>query len=330
MTVTAGFDLGGTHLKYGRVDEAGVLLHKDKIATPATVTDLMAGLGAVWADLKARSPEPVRAAGIGFPGIYDVRGGRIRQSPHCAGLDEFDLVPALSGVLDVPFVIDNDANLAALGEWTHGAGRGASSLVVLTIGTGVGAGIILDGRIWGGARGFAGEIGHVTLRPDGLECPCGNRGCMETEVSARAIRRRYRDFSADPAALAPEEIHRRAESGDKAARRAFTESGTWLGLGLSLLINVLNPEKILVGGGIMTAGHLLLDPAIAEAGRRSYRAAFEACSIGPTALGNDAGLIGAAAKAAQGIRAEAGPGGYFAFPATNDRQTAYQKDEEIS
>jgi glucokinase len=330
MPVTAGFDLGGTHLKYGLVGRDGSVLYKDKIATPATVSDLMDGLRAVWSDLKTRSPEPIRAAGFGFPGIYDVRGGRIRQSPHCAGLDDFDLVPALAGILDVPFVIDNDANLAALGEWTHGAGRGASSLVVMTIGTGVGAGIVMDGRIWRGACGFAGEIGHVSLRPDGPACPCGNRGCLDAEVSARAILRRYRDFSDDPGDPTPEEIHRRAEAGDQAACRAFTETGTALGHGLSLLINVLNPERILVGGGIMTAGRLLLDPAIAEAGRRSFRAAFEACSIGPTGLGNDAGMIGAAALAAQGTGAKTGPAEYFSAPATNERRTAYQKDEEIS
>ena len=299
MSVTAGFDLGGTHLKYGLVDQAGSILHKDRIATPATATGLMADLRAVWTDLKARSPEPIGAAGFGFPGIYDIRAGRVRQSPHCAGLDDFDLVPALAGVLDVPFIVDNDANLAALGEWTYGAGRGASSLIVMTIGTGVGAGIVLDGRIWGGVRGFAGEIGHVSIRPDGLECPCGNRGCLETEVSARAILRRYRDFSAGADGQTPEEVHRRAAAGDEAAQRAFFEAGIFLGLGLSLLIDVLNPEMILIGGGIMTAGDLLLGPAVGEAARHSYRAAFEACTIRRAALGNDAGLIGAAAAAAR-------------------------------
>jgi glucokinase len=300
MAVTAGFDFGGTQLKYGLVGRDGAILFKDKIPTPSSATNFIDRLPAIWADLKARSPEPIAAAGFGFPGIYDVRRGRIRQSPHCAGLDEFDLAPALAQVLDVPFIVDNDANLAALGEWAHGAGRGTSSLVVMTIGTGVGAGIVLEGRIWGGVRGFAGEIGHVSIRPDGLECPCGNRGCLETEVSARAILRRYRELSSDGDGLTPEEICRRAAAGDEAARRAFIEAGTSLGLGLSLLINVLNPEMILIGGGIMTAGDLLLGPAVAEAGRRSYRAAFEACTIRPTALGNDAGLVGAAARAAQG------------------------------
>ncbi len=297
MAVSAGFDLGGTQLKYGLVDQDGAVLYKNRIPTPTTVINLIDRLPAIWADLKSRTPEPIGAAGFGLPGIYDVRLGRIRQSPHCAGLDEFDLAPALAGILDVPFVVDNDANLAALGEWTHGAGRGTSSLIVMTIGTGIGAGIVLEGRIWRGVRGFAGEIGHVSIRPDGLECPCGNRGCLETEVSARAILRRYRDFSAATDDLTPEEVHRRAEAGDKAARRAFLEAGTFLGLGLSLLINVLNPEMILIGGGIMTAGDLLLGPAVAEAGRRSYRAAFEACTIRRASLGNDAGLIGAAARA---------------------------------
>jgi len=299
MAVTAGFDLGGTQLKYGLVDDQGTVLYKDKAPTPPSIGEFLDRLAGLWADLKALSPEPIGAAGFGFPGIYDVCLGRIRQSPHCAGLEEFDLGPALARVLDAPFIIDNDANLAALGEWTHGAGRGTSSLVVMTIGTGVGSGIILEGRIWAGSRGFAGEIGHVSIRPDGLDCPCGNRGCLETEVSARALIRRYRDFSADPGPITSEEIYRRAAAGDEAARRSFLEAGISLGLGLGMIINVLNPEMILIGGGIMTAGDLLLDPAIAEAGRRSYRAGFEACAIGRTALGNDAGLIGAAVRAAQ-------------------------------
>jgi glucokinase len=299
MAVSAGFDLGGTQFKYGLVDQDGAVLHKGRIPTPSTVEEFLDRLPALWADLKALAPGPIGAAGFGFPGIYDARLGRIRQSPHCAGLDEFDLVPALAGILDVPFIVDNDANLAALGEWTHGAGRGTSSLVVMTIGTGVGAGIVLDGRIWGGVCGFAGEIGHVSIRPDGLECPCGNRGCLETEVSARAILRRYRDFSAGADGQTPEEVHRRAAAGDEAAQRAFFEAGIFLGLGLSLLIDVLNPEMILIGGGIMTAGDLLLGPAVGEAARRSYRAAFEACTIRRAALGNDAGLIGAAAAAAR-------------------------------
>lgn len=299
MAVTAGFDFGGTQLKYGLVDDQGTILYKDKVPTPPSVEELLDRLAGLWADLKARSPEPIGAAGFGFPGIYDMRRGRIRQSPHCAGLEEFDLGPALTRVLDAPCVVDNDANLAALGEWAHGAGRGTSSLVVMTIGTGVGSGIVLGGRIWAGSRGFAGEIGHVSIRPEGLDCPCGNRGCLETEVSARALIRRYRDFSAEPGPLTSEEVYRRAAAGDEAARRSFLEAGISLGLGLGMIINVLNPEMILIGGGIMTAGDLLLGPAVAEAGRRSYRAAFEACTIGRTALGNDAGLVGAAVRAAQ-------------------------------
>jgi glucokinase len=299
MIVTAGFDLGGTDLKYGLVDERGAILYKSRAATPAAIAETLDVLGAAWTDLKARSPEPIAAAGFGFPGIYDARAGRVRQSPHCAGLDEFDIVPALAAIFDAPFVIDNDANLAAWGEWTHGAGRGADSLVVLTVGTGIGAGLILAGRLWTGARGFAGEIGHVSLRPDGLLCACGSRGCLETEVSARAVLRRYREFSAADDDPTPEEIQRRAAAGDDAARRAFAEAGTWLGRGLALLINVLNPDRILVGGGLTAAGDLLLGPAVAEAGRRSYRAAFEACAIARAALGNDAGLIGAAARAAR-------------------------------
>jgi glucokinase len=298
MAASAGFDMGGTQLKYGLLDGQGAILYKNRIATPPSIGDFLESLSAAWADLKKRAGGPIAAAGFGFPGIYDLDQNRIRQSPHCSGLDDFDLAPALAGILNTPFVVDNDANMAAYGEWARGAGRGTSNLVVMTIGTGVGAGIVVDGKIWAGRRGYAGEIGHVSIRPDGPACPCGNRGCLETEVSARAVVRRYRESTGTSEPLTPEEIHRRAEDGDAAARRAFDEAGTSLGLGLGMLINLLNPEMILLGGGIMTAGDLILKPAIEEAGRRSYRAAFDACTIGRTTLGNDAGWIGAAARAA--------------------------------
>ena len=177
MPVYAGFDLGGTQLKYGLIDGRGALLFKDKAPTPPTIEGFLDLVGRIFRELRERSPEPVEAAGFGVPGIYDLRSRKILQSPNFSGLDEFDIYPAVARVLDVPFWIDNDANMAAYGEWTHGAGRGVQSLVLLTIGTGIGGGLILGGRLWQGGCGYAGEVGHiivnrgrrdVQLRPPGL------------------------------------------------------------------------------------------------------------------------------------------------------------------
>jgi len=297
MTLTAGFDLGGTQLKYGLVDETGTILFKDKVDTPATIEGLMGVIGRVFRVLASKSPVPVAAAGFGIPGIYDLERKRILQSPNYADLDGFDLTPALGRRIEVPLWVDNDANMAAYGEWAAGAGRGVQSLVLLTIGTGIGGGIILDGRLWQGSRGYAGEIGHIIVHPDGERCACGLQGCLETEASAPAIVRKYHALTGAPGGISAEDIYRRAKAGEDTARRAFAQAGFYLGIGLGILINLLNPAKILLGGGVMTTGEYLLEPTVAEARRRSYRQTFESCSIERASLGNDAGLIGAASWA---------------------------------
>jgi glucokinase len=297
MTVFAGFDLGGTELKYGLVDDAGAILFKDKVATPPTIDGLLALIGRLTKDLQARAPAPIAAAGFGIPGTYDLRRKRILQSPNYPGLDDYDLDPAIAREIGIPFWVDNDANLAAYGEWAAGAGRGVSSVVLLTIGTGIGGGVILDGKLWQGHCGYAGEVGHIIVHPDGRRCACGLRGCLETEASAPAIVRKYRAIANGPAGISAEDVYRLARSGEDAARRAFAQAGFYLGLGLGIIINFLNPAKILLGGGVMTTGEFLLEPAVAEARRRSYKQSFACCSIERAALGNDAGLIGAASWA---------------------------------
>jgi len=257
----------------------------------------MALYGRTFREMKAQAPSPVAAAGFGIPGIYDHRRRQILQSPNYGGLDGFDLYPEISRQVDVPFWVDNDANLAAYGEWAAGAGRGAGSMVLLTIGTGIGGGIILGGRLWQGNCGYAGEVGHIIVHPDGERCACGLQGCLETEASAPAIVRKYLALSEAPGEVAAEEVYRRAKGGEEAARRAFAQAGFYLGIGLGMLINLLNPAKILLGGGVMTTGEFLLEPAVAEARRRSYRQSFACASIERASLGNDAGLIGAAAWA---------------------------------
>jgi glucokinase len=193
--LAAGFDLGGTQLKYGLVDDRGRLVLKGKAATPATMEGLLGLIEESWRKIKAKSPGPVGSCGFGFAGFYSLRDRKILHSPNYQGLDGFDLVPALRRFIDVPVRIDNDANMAAYGEYMYGAGRGAQSLVFITVGTGIGAGIILEGRLWHGPCGFAGEIGHITVNPEGERCNCGGRGCLETEAAAPRIIRHYQTLS---------------------------------------------------------------------------------------------------------------------------------------
>lgn len=293
-TLYAGFDLGGTQLKYGLIDGEGAIVFKDKTPTPVTIAGFIELIRSVWKELGARAGGPVPAAGLGLPGIYSEKDGRVLQSPNYPGLDAFDLAPALDGAIDAPHWVNNDANLAAYGEWAVGAGRGASSLVLLTIGTGIGSGIILDGELWTGACGFAGELGHVVVNPEGETCNCGVRGCLETEASAPKIVKNYRAFSGRSEPLTAEDVYLLAKAGDSDARQSFAQAGYYLGIGLGVVINFLNPETILLGGGVMTTGEFLMGPAVAEARRRCFKAAFACCSIAKAVLGNDAGLVGAA------------------------------------
>jgi glucokinase len=283
------------------MDETGRLVLKSQAPTPSTIDGLMDLIASLWKDLKAQTPDTIRAAGFGFPGIYNVRDRKILQSPNYAELDDFDLYPEIGRVLDVPFLVDNDANMAAYGEWAHGAGRGVSSLVLLTIGTGIGGGIILDGKLWQGSCGYAGEIGHIVVNPEGERCNCGIRGCLEAEAAAPAIVRKYKAILGRTLVSTAEDIYKRAEAGEPAAIEAYAKAGYYLGIGLGMLINLLNPGKILLGGGVMTTGELLLRPTVEEARRRSYKASFACCPIERASLGNDAGTIGSAAWARAGL-----------------------------
>ncbi len=294
MDLYAGFDLGGTHLKYGVIDEKGSVLQDETVNTPEKAEELFVILETVWDTIRNVHHSNIKAAGFGFPGIFHAREQRIIQSPNCPQIDGHALVPSIEKFVDVPFFLDNEANYAVYGEHKIGAGKGAQSLVLLTIGTGIGTGIILSGQLWQGACGFAGELGHVTVNLDGELCRCGSQGCLETEVSAQKIVKSFRQFSRSEENLASEEVAHRASNGDKAALKAFSHAGFFLGIGLSIVINLLNPEKILLGGGVMESGEFLLPAALEEAKHRSFSTAYECCSIEQTQLGNKAGFIGAA------------------------------------
>lgn len=295
----AGFDLGGTQLKYGLIDGEGALVFKDKTPSPGSIGDLMGLIGDIWKKLRAKHGARLASAGFGFAGFFSLKDQKILHSPNYPSLDGFALVPALEKALDAPFRIDNDANMAAYGEWKHGAGRDAHSLVLLTIGTGVGSGLILDRKLWQGRCGFAGEIGHITVNsgPTSLLCNCGNYGCLETEVSAPKIVRNYVNMVGSGSELTAEDIYYRARQGDPAAIESFADCGYYLGIGLGIVINLLNPGLILLGGGVMAGGEFLMDTAVDQARKRSHRVSFACATIAKAGLGNDAGLIGAAAWA---------------------------------
>jgi glucokinase len=223
----------------------------------------------------------------------------------------------LEALVDQPVTIENDANAAAWGEFRHGAAYEADDMVLVTVGTGIGGGVVVDSRLLRGAYGVGGELGHMRVVPDGIRCGCGNRGCWEVYASGNALVREGRELVAsrsplgaalsdacgsDPAALRGHDVTAVAQAGDPAATELLADLGRWLGEGAASVAAILDPELIVIGGGVVAAGDLLLDPARAAYGRqltgRGHRPVAE---IVPAALGNDAGLIGAAALAAEGI-----------------------------
>jgi len=302
MELYAGFDLGGTQLKYGLVNTNGSVILDDSVDSPHRAEDLFLLLEKLLGNLSEQHHQSLRAIGFGFPGIFNAKEQKIIQSPNYPSIDGLDLVPLLTPFVGKPFFLNNDANLAAYGEYNQGSEKGDHSLVMLTIGTGVGSGIILDGQIWQGACGFAGELGHSCVNPDGDRCKCGSRGCLETEVSAAKIVNLYRAYSHSKKDISSESVFLAAKNGEKAALKAFAHIGYYLGIGLSQAINFLNPEKILLGGGVMDSADYLMPSALEEAKKRSYSASFECCRIERTQLGNKAGFIGAALWARDNLK----------------------------
>jgi len=297
VSLYAGFDLGGTQTKYGLLDERNTLIFNRSVATPPDIKKLVELFQELWEALKKREKRRIRAAGFGIPGIFSLKEQKTIQSPNIPQLNNYDLHGALSRFIRVPFWVDNDANMAAYGEYRCGAGKGIRDLIVLTLGTGVGSGIIIDGELLHGQCGFAAEMGHIVVNPEGEKCNCGSYGCLETEASAGAIVRNYGRLAPTDDILTAADIAARAKRGDQAARKSFERAAYYLGIGLATAINMLNPKKILIGGGVMTSGELLLPRTIEEARRRSYRASFDCCSIEKNSLGNDAGFMGAASWA---------------------------------
>jgi glucokinase len=200
----------------------------------------------------------------------------------------------VAAAIGLPVLLENDANAAAFGEYWRGAGEGCSSMVLLTLGTGVGGGLVLGGELWRGADGMAGEIGHITVEPGGRTCRCGNAGCLETYASATGIVESYRELAGIEEVVSAEEVHRRAHEGDANARQSYREAGRSLGLAFAALVNLLNPERIVIGGGVLPAWDLFMPAAEHEMRRRAFVAPASSVRLAPAALGDLAGVTGAA------------------------------------
>ena len=306
MSFAVGIDLGGTDIKGAIVSPEGVILHQDRVPTEASdgadaVADRIASLAARLCDDHGVASADATGLGIGVPGVTRA-DGTVVLAPNLG----WHHVPFKSKLQDrlsnTKVEIDNDANVAALAEAKAGIGRGCQSLVLLTLGTGIGGGIIIDGAIHHGASYSAGEVGHMTVVPDGPLCGCGKHGCLEAlsatngmiSHTQKSLDTGESSVLSDVASLTPKAICNAAADGDAVALRTVNHVATYIGIAVANLLNILSPDVVAIGGGISAAGNLLLDPIVASAKINTLEGLFESTTIDLAKLGNDAGAIGAA------------------------------------
>ena len=307
-------DLGGTNLRAAIIDHNGRIHERFKFKTPATnqSSEIVSAIIESVKTCEARASKPMNAVSIVVPGSVQHGTGVVVNAPNIPSLAGFKLGLALAEKLDGRVLIENDANAAALGEMWQGAARECSTIVCLTLGTGVGSGIVLNGELWRGADGTAGEIGHTSVGPfGGVQCKCGNIGCLEVYASATAIVRITRKdlpsylqsslHSVSEDGLTAEAISHAAASGDELALRVFQKVGTYLGIAMANAVNTLNPEMIVIGGGVSASFDLFASRARDEMMRRAFPVPAARCQVAKAQCGDDAGLLGAA-RLAFGVR----------------------------
>jgi glucokinase len=308
---TIGVDVGGTKIAAGVVDTEGHILERIKVPTPSTVEEIDARITeAVTALLdKAASDQSRMAVGVAAAGFVDEHRTTVRFAPNIPWR-EHPLAASLTRRLGVPVVVENDANAAAWAEFRFGAGYGVSDMALITVGTGLGGGIVLDGELVRGAYGIAAELGHVRMVPDGRPCGCGQHGCWEQYASGTALLRAAKALAVEdpkaadvmlkaaggePSAMRGNMVTDAALAGDPAAIELLSELGRWLGEGIAMVANVMDPAVVVIGGGVADAGDLLLAPA-----RDSFTSHLSGgdnrphLDIRAARMGNDAGIIGAA------------------------------------
>jgi glucokinase len=303
MAVLA-IDLGGTRLRVAFVRAPGVppervtrLATRPEEGFPNVLDRMIAAAHEVLAG------EPIERVGVAAPGPLDPRRGVMLRPPNFPRWPaETPLADALAGRLGVPVVVDNDANVAALGEWQAGAGRGVDNLVYFTVSTGVGGGVIVGGAILHGAHGYAGELGHLVVQADGPACGCGGRGCLEALASGTAIARQAdeRLRAGEPSVLRPGatavDVFAAARAGDRLAAAVVARAMDWLGVGVVNALHLFDPAMVILGGGVTNAGRLVLDPVTRVVAERAMPP-FRQTPIVEAGLGDDAGIYGAAALA---------------------------------
>jgi glucokinase len=303
-------DLGGTNLRAANIDSAGTIRDRRRTPTPATAKaqEIVNAIASLVRECKGEAKsrgQRVSAVSIVIPGSVQAETGVVVNAPNVPAMVNFQLGEALTTAIAGPVLLENDANAAALGEMWKGAARAYRTSICLTLGTGVGGGIILDGHLWRGVDGTGGEIGHMSLEPFGnVRCNCGNTGCLEVYASATAIVRITRAAlpshpSSSLQQLPPEQltavkISEAARAGDQLAVEIFKQMGRYLGVALASLANIFNPEVIVIGGGVSAAFDLFAPAAEAELTNRAFPVPARRCRIVRGVCGDDAGLLGAA------------------------------------
>jgi glucokinase len=314
MRYVIGIDIGGTNLVVGAVREDGTQvlgLHSEPTGASHGadhVIDRIVGMAtATITEARAREPAAdMVGVGIGCPGPLDTKAGIVILTPNLGWVD-MPVRDRIADRLGLPGSLDNDANCAMAGEWWVGAARGARHAITVTLGTGIGGGIVVDGKLLHGASDVAAEVGHITIETNGRRCGCGNDGCLEAYASGPAIARRTREAieaGAESAItlivhgelplITAQTVYEAAATGDPLALEVVHETAKYLGVGVANLINILNPEVVVICGGVTHAGDRLFGPLRREVNRRAFRPAVQACRIVPGALPGTAGVVGAA------------------------------------
>jgi len=317
QTYALGVDVGNTRVSVGMVSDAGNMLAVERAPTPGGVESAITMMAEMAAGVAQAAGTQVSVVGVGFGGPVDVASGRIRRSHQTSGWEDIALGKTLAERLGLVTYLANDANAGGLAEARFGAGKNARSLLYVNVGTGIGGAIVLGGRIHVGATSTAGEIGHCVVLPEGPECTCGKRGCLEALSSGSALARRAKELLAQDDARAsalrelPAEeftgraVGRAAVEGDTLALQVVEEAARFLGVGIANAVNLLDPEVVVLGGGVPEMGEVFFRPM-----RRSFEAEVMPSAartpVVPAELGYDAGVIGAAAVALteQGARSE--------------------------
>lgn len=309
--IVIGVDLGGTTTTAGLVNQQlQVLETVEQKTVTVSQPELLESLVDMVAGLVSQAPEPVAAVGFGIPSMIDRSRGRAVMSVNIP-LEDLDFVAFMTDKTGLAVYIDNDANTATLAEHRLGSGRGCSDMIMITVGTGIGGGIIIDNAVYRGATGSAAELGHMVIDVNGPECQgsCQNHGCFETMASGTALERYAREAAgaepdstlgqahAEGRKLDGSLVTSLAEAGDAAAGAVLRQVGFYLGVGITNLVNIFNPEILVVGGGIAQAGRFLLDPAVAYLQEKGLRPNRDVVRVVTASLGPQAGMLGAACMA---------------------------------